>query len=689
MTNPVRYETEGQIAVITVNNPPVNALGHAVRQGLMDAANRFAGDDAAQIAVIVGAGRLFLGGADISEFGKTPQDPILPDVIDRIEALEKPVVAAIHGAALGGGLEVALGCHYRVALKGAKIGLPEVGLGILPGAGGTQRTPRLTGVEDALDLIVSGKPVDATRAQVIGLVDRMVEGDDARIAGLAYAGELLEMGATARPVSDMDVPSSELDWEARDADLERKFPGQVAQRHAAKAVRAATQLPFAEGRKEERRLFMELMETPQRDGLIHAFFLERKVSNLPELQGVEPRPIKAIGVIGGGTMGSGIATAALLAGLPVTLVETSVEAASKADATIAKNLDGAVKRGKMTEAKRAAADLTTTTDYEALSEADVVIEAVFESMDVKHQVFDQLDRVMKDGAVLATNTSYLDVTKIAGATKRPQDVIGLHFFSPAHVMKLLEVVVPERTAPEVTATAFRLAKTLGKTAVRSGVCDGFIGNRMLSHYRSAADEMILQGASPYQIDAALERFGFAMGPSKVADLAGLDIGSMTRDRKGRDLPGIVNPDWADALVENGDKGRKTGKGFYVYGDDMAENPDVQAHIDAAREKAGITARDFTDTEIVERYMAAMINEGARIVDEGIAQRPLDVDAVKLFGYGFPRYRGGPMKYADQVGLSTIRDRITRYAKDNPTFWSVAPMLDTLADRDGKFEELNQ
>ncbi len=692
MTDTVHYDREGQIAVITVDNPPVNALGHAVREGLVAAFERFEADDA-EIAVLIGAGRLFLGGADVAEFGAPPKDPWLPEVIDRIEASSKPVVAAIHGAALGGGLEVALGCHYRVALKGARIGLPEVTLGILPGAGGTQRTPRLTGTDAALDLITGGAPVDATRAQVIGLVDRLVEGDDPRLAGIAYAGELLEQGAVARPTSALPRPEAPNGgWEARDRALQEAYHGQVAQRHAAHAVRAACEAAsFADGMAEERRLFDELMQTHQREALIHAFFLERRVSKLPELKGVEPRPVEALGVVGGGTMGAGIATAALLAGLPVTLVEQTPEAAAKARLAIEGNLDGAVRRGKLAAEARDRIDLTTTTDHEALSEAGLVIEAVFESMDVKRQVFDELDRVMKQGAVLATNTSYLDVAEIAATTRRPADVIGMHFFSPAHVMKLLEVVVPETTAAEVTATAFALGKRLGKIAVRAGVCDGFIGNRILSHYRAAANEMVLKGASPYRIDAALEAFGFAMGPFKVADLAGLDIGHMTRARKGPQ-PGEVNPDWDDRLNEMGRLGRKTGRGYYIYDEESPKGrPDdeLDGIIETVRAERGAEPVQVSDNEIVERYLAAMVNEAARVVGEGIARRPLDVDAVLLFGYGFPRWRGGPMMYADHVGLATIRDRIGRYGEANPDFWRVAPLIDELAGSGRKFQELNQ
>ena len=694
MTDPVRYDREGDVALITVANPPVNALGHAVRQGLVAAIERFEADDA-RIAVILGEGRLFIGGADISEFGKPPADPWLPDVVNRIEAATKPVVAAIHGAALGGGLEVALGCHYRVALPGTKLGLPEVTLGILPGAGGTQRTPRLTGLPKALEMITSGTPVDPKTAQEIGLIDRVGEGD-ARSAGLAYARDLLEQGAERRPVGALPKPAADADAvAATEATLQKTAKGLVSPFHAMKAVVAASEMEIDAGLAEERRLFNELMETPQREGLIHAFFLERKVSQLPEIDGVAPRELSKAGVIGGGTMGAGIATAALLAGLTVTLIERDDEAAAKARGTIEKNLAGAVKRGKLTEAKRDAIlsdAFATSTDYSALSDADLAIEAVFESMEVKKEVFGQLDAVMKPGAVLATNTSYLDIDEIAGSTSRPADVIGLHFFSPAHVMKLLEVVVADKTANDVTATAFALAKKLRKIAVRAGVCDGFIGNRILSHYRGAADRMVLEGASPYQVDSALKDFGFAMGPYAVADLAGLDIGFMTRQRKEatRD-PRDVVPTWADELYHMGRLGQKTGRGYYIYegGARTGEpDPEVEALVAQAREAAGVTPRSFTDGEIQRRYMAAMVNEGARVVGEGIAQRPLDVDAVKLFGYGFPRYRGGPMKWADMTGLAGLLDDIRAWEKDDPYFWAPAPLLEQLVSDNTNFDSLN-
>lgn len=687
MSDTVRYDREGAVAVVTVDNPPVNALGQSVRQALVDAFDRFEADDA-EIAVLTGAGRLFLGGADISEFGKPPAEPSLPDVIARIERCSKPVVAAIHGAALGGGLEVAMGCHYRVTLTGTKLGLPEVTLGLIPGAGGTQRLPRLVGLDNAVEVMTSGKPIEPEKAQLYGLIDRVVSVDEPRLAGIAYAEQLLAEGATTRPTRDLPAPEApKRDLETWREVLEQRHTGEVAQVRAAQIAFLSRDTPFDEGMAQERQAFLDLIKSRQSDALRHAFFLERQVSRLPELKGVEPRAIASVGVIGGGTMGAGIATACLLAGLSVTLVETDAVRAEKAYLTVSKNLDGAVERGKMSEDARSKADLTTTVEYEALSEADIVIEAVFESLDVKRQVFAQLDGLMKQGAVLATNTSYLDVNKIADATGRAQDVIGLHFFSPAHVMRLVEVVVADRTAPEVVATAFALAKKLKKVAVRSGVCDGFIGNRILSHYRAAATEMVLKGASPYQIDAAIERFGFKMGPYKVADLAGLDIGHATRTRKGPQ-PGEVNPDWDDRLNEMGRLGRKTGRGYYTYDGGTQEDPEVPQIIEEIRAKKGIEPREFHETELVERYMTAMVNEAAKVLGEGIAKRPLDVDAVLLFGYGFPRFRGGPMKYADHVGLRVISDRIDRYAAENPEFWQKAPLIAELVERDGTFEELN-
>ena len=691
----IRYDLEDSIAIITVDNAPVNALSHAIRSDLSNAFERFEADENAAIAVVIGAGRMFIGGADISEFGKPTQSPSLPDVILKIEACTKPVVAGIHGMALGGGLEVALGAHYRMALAGTKLGLPEVTLGILPGAGGTQRLPRLIGVDAALGIITGAAPILAEEAQDLGLIDHIGTGTDIRTAVVSYARTLLSEGALPRPVGNIPppkAPDSLADWRAK---LTKSARGEVARLIALDAVEASTRLSIAEGLAEERRLFMHLMDTPQRAGLIHAFFSERAVTKLPDIKGIAPRDFAHVGVIGGGTMGAGIATSAVLSGLTVTLIERDQAAADKALATITRNLDAAMKRGKLDQKGRdviLSGKLKTLTDYTALSDANLVIEAVFESMDVKKDVFGELDRVMAPGAILATNTSYLDVNEIAASTSRPADVIGLHFFSPAHIMKLLEVVVADKTAPDVVATAFALAKTLGKTAVRAGVCDGFIGNRILSHYRTAADHMVLDGASPYQIDKALTDFGFAMGPYQVSDLAGLDIGYATRQRKQADAhPSDRAPTFADALYHKGWLGQKTAHGYYIYdqGNRIGrQDPQVEQIVAQSRVEAGITPRDFTDEEIVRRYMAAMVNEGARVVAAGIAQRPLDVDVVFLYGYGFPRWRGGPMHYGDTQGLDTILADIHRFAKDDPHFWTPAPLLQQLVAQDRNFASLN-
>jgi 3-hydroxyacyl-CoA dehydrogenase len=692
MSDVIAYELHGDIAVLRVQNPPVNALGHAVRLGLDKAMTRAEAE--AKAVVIVGDGRSFPAGADISEFGKPPQDPWLPELCNRIEASPLIVVASLHGTALGGGLEVALSAHYRIAVPSAKVGLPEVHLGILPGAGGTQRLPRLTGAKAALGMITTGRHVGAAEALELGILDRVEDGDPQTI-GVDYAQSLLRQGAPRRPICDMPGPAP-VDFDAVYSDVLRKGRGQLSPAVAVRAVQAASELPFFEGLKRERDLFSELMATDQRHGLIHAFFSERAVSKLPELKGVTPREVKAIGVIGGGTMGAGIATAALLSGLGVTLLEMSDTAADAARGRIEGNLRGALKRGKISQDQfdhltRNA--LTIATQYDALKDADLVIEAVFEEMEVKKDVFGKLDTVCKQGAVLATNTSYLDVNEIAASTSRPQDVIGLHFFSPAHVMKLLEVVVADKTALDVVATGFALGKAMGKIAVRAGVCEGFIGNRILSAYRACADHMILDGASPYQIDKALTDFGFAMGPFAVADLAGLDIGWASRKRLAptRD-PRERVPDYPDRLCEAGHFGQKTGKGYYIYeaGKRGGEpNPEVMALIEAERTTKGITPRDFTDEEIVRRYMAAMVNEAAKVVGEGIARRPLDVDMTLLFGYGFPRYRGGPLKWADLTGLPDLLKDIEAFAREDAYFWQPAPLLQELV-RDGRsFDDLNK
>ena len=694
MSDKIGYARHGDIAVLRISNPPVNALSHEVRQGLMARMDQAEADDGVRAVLIVGEGRAFIAGADIKEFGKTPLEPWLPDVCNRIEASPLVVVASMHGVSLGGGLEVALSAHYRIAQPSARVGLPEVHLGLLPGAGGTQRLPRLIGVEPALEVITSGRHIKAPEAEKLGIIDKIEEGDPEAV-GLAYAQSLLDAGAPRRAISEMPAPDP-IDWDAAfDATL-KKGRGQISPAQAVRAVQASVELPFSEGMKAEREMFMDLMKTDQRQGMIHAFFSERAVSNLPELKGVDPRPLQAIGVIGGGTMGAGIATAALLSGFDVTLVEMTADAATAAKDRISGNLQGALKRGKITQAKFEALTtvaLTVSTNYESLADVDLVVEAVFEDMDVKKQVFGKLDAVCKPGCILASNTSYLDVNEIAASTSRPSDVIGLHFFSPAHVMKLLEVVVADQTAPEVVATGFALGKALGKISVRAGVCDGFIGNRILATYRTAADHMVLDGASPYQIDSALTDFGFAMGPFAVADLAGLDIGWATRKRKAPHRhPDERVPTYIDRLCEQGHFGQKTGQGYYIYEKGNrggVPNPEITRLIEAERAALGITPRSFSDAEIVRRYMAAMANEAAMVVGEGIARRPLDVDMTLLFGYGFPRFWGGPLKWADLQGLPELLADIKSYAAEDPWFWKPAPLLERLVAEGRTFDDLNK
>ena len=694
MSQAVEYEKLGEIAILAANNPPVNALGIDVRSGLWAGIER-AESEGARAVLIYGEGRTFFAGADIREFGKPPQDPLLPALCDRIEASRLLVIAALHGTALGGGLEVALSCHYRIAVPSAKVGLPEVNLGILPGAGGTQRLPRLTGARAALDMITTGRHVPAPEALELGVLDRVLDGDPRQI-GLEFATELLQSNAPRRPICELPAPEG-IDFDAAYDTVLRKGRGQMSPAVAVRAVQAACEAEsFADGLARERELFHGLLASDQRKGLIHAFFAERAVSKLPELKDIAPRDLHQIGVIGGGTMGAGIATSVLLAGLPVTLIEMSQDAAHAARDRIAANLSGAVKRGKLSQKEHdeiLSNRLGLATEYSALGTADLVIEAVFEDMEVKKQVFSQLDEVCKSGAVLATNTSYLDINEIAQATRRPGDVIGLHFFSPAHVMKLLEIVVADQTTPDVAATGFALGRRLRKVSVRAGVCDGFIGNRILNTYRTCADHMVLDGASPYQIDSALTEFGFAMGPFSVSDLAGLDIGWAARKRKraaGLDA-GARDSSYADKLCEAGHFGQKTGKGYYIYEPGKrggVPNPDVMPLIEADRVAQGLTPRTFSDEEIVRRYLVAMVNEAAKVVGEGIAHRPLDVDVVLLYGYGFPRFWGGPLKWADIQGLPQILSDIRRWSQEDPYFWKPAPLLEELVAKGGCFEDLN-
>lgn len=695
----VASQRHDDILVLTIDHPPVNALSADVRRGLADAIRAAQSDSGVRAIVLTGAGRNFIAGADIREFGKPPQPPALPDVCNAIEASAKPVIAALHGAVLGGGLEIALSAHYRIALADARLGLPEVNLGLLPGAGGTQRTPRLIGAVAALDLMLSGRHATAQEALEWGLVDRTASEPDARAAGIAYAQELLRQGAGPRPTRDAhalhDRAAAQAAIDAARAHVQSRQRGLFSPARIVDAVQAALDQPFDAGLQTERALFLQCLDSPQRAALVHAFFAERETAKAPETRRAQSRPLQRLGVVGGGTMGAGIAVAMLDAGLPVVMVEQHEEALARGRARVEQVYDLLVAKGRLDAAGKAErmARYTGATQYDALSDADLIVEAVFEDLEVKAAVFAELDRIAKPGAVLATNTSYLDVNRIAAATHRPADVLGLHFFSPANIMKLLEIVVAGQTAPDVVATGFELARRLRKTPVRAGVCDGFIGNRILAVYRQAADLMMEDGASPYDIDAAVRGFGYPMGPYQVADLAGGDIGWATRKRRAatRD-PRLRYVQIADRLCERGWFGQKTGRGYYLYPDGArtgTPDPEVLAIIDAERERAGIAPRPFSHEEIIRRYLAAMINEAANVLREGIALRPLDIDVVFLSGYGFPRYRGGPMHYADQIGLARILADIREFAPQDPHFWQPSALLIELVDSGRDFASLNR
>ncbi|WP_368922232.1 3-hydroxyacyl-CoA dehydrogenase NAD-binding domain-containing protein [Comamonas aquatica] len=694
----VQTRLDGEVLVVSIHNPPVNALGQAVRAGLLAAVEQAAADAAVKALLIVGEGKAFIAGADIREFGKPAMPPSLPEVCNAIEASPKLVVAAIHGPALGGGLEVALSAHYRLALPKALLGLPEVNLGLLPGAGGTQRAPRVMGVKAATELMLSGKHLSAKAAAAAGLVDQLVDGDDVTAAGLAYTRGLLAAGAPVRRTRDIEITDKVgalAELEALAIDTAKKARGLFSPLKIIECAKAAVNLPFEQGLAHERALFVQCLESPQRQGLIHAFFAERETAKIPEAKAAAPRAFAKLAIIGGGTMGAGITVAALDAGYPVIMVERDAESIARGQANVEKVYNGLIAKGRMTEEGKAAimARYTPSTSYDDLKDVDLVIEAVFEDLEVKKAVFKELDRVCKPGAVLATNTSYLDIDAIADATARPQDVIGLHFFSPANIMKLLEIVVPAKVSADVVATAFELAKKLKKVPVRAGVCDGFIGNRILAVYKQAADYIMEDGASPYEIDAAVRGFGYPMGPFQVTDLAGGDIGWATRKRRAatRD-PKARYVEVADRICENGWFGQKTGRGFYLYpqGARVGQpDPEVLAIVDAERAKKGVTPRQFTPEEIMRRYMAAMVNEGAKVVEEGIALRPLDVDVTFISGYGFPRWRGGPMKWADMQGLDKILADIQTFEQEDPLFWKPAALLKKLVAEGKNFDSLNQ
>ena len=688
------YKVHGDVAVISLNNPPVNGLGLSTRQAITEGVEKAVQDASIKAIVITGHGKAFSGGADIREFGspKATQEPNLLSVIAQIENCAKPVVAAVHTVAMGGGLELALGCHYRIAAPGASIALPEVKIGLLPGAGGTQRLPRVLGVEPALNMIVSGEAIKSEMLAMLPgqkLFDKMSASPDSLMdEALKFAREV----ADVRPLPRVrDLPCKHPQGDAY-FQFTRNMVKGMAKNYPAPpkcvdAVQAATKKKFDEGMVIERELFMNLMWTPECRALRHLFMSQRAASKIADVPDTTPtRAIKQVAVIGAGTMGGGISMNFLNAGIPVKILETKQEALDRGIATIKKNYEAQVKKGKLKEDKYAQrmALLTSTLSYDDIKDADLVIEAVFEEMGVKETVFKQLDAVMKPGAILASNTSTLDVNAIANFTKRPEDVIGMHFFSPANVMKLLEVVRGAKTAKDVLATVMALAKPIKKTAVVSGVCDGFIGNRMIEQYGRQGGFLLEEGCTPQQVDKAIEKFGFAMGPFRMGDLAGNDIGWAIRKRRYVEKPNMKYSKTADLLCEMGRFGQKVGKGWYDYQAgkrDAIPNKEVEDMVAKHRATIGMTPRKISDEEIVQRLVFSLVNEAAHILEDGIASKASDIDMVYITGYGFPIYRGGPMLYADQVGLFNVVQAMHRFAAnphDDAEFWKPAPLLAKLA-----------
>lgn len=691
MSEVVKLERHDEVGIVTVDSPPVNALSAAVRGGILECIKAAVADPAINGIVLTCAGRTFIAGADITEFGKPPKPPALNDVLSEIENSPKPVVAAIHGTALGGGLEVALACHFRVAVKEAKLGLPEVKLGLLPGAGGTQRLPRAVGPELAVKMIVGGDPIGAAEALKNGLIEEIVEGPT--LGAELFVRKLL---AEKRPLRRLRDDDSKLAAAKADrsiftnavAAMTKKSRGLEAPFAAADAVGYAIDLPFDEGLKKEREGFLKLVASDQSKAQRYAFFAEReaaKIAGVPE--GTKPRPVNRVAILGAGTMGGGIAMSFANAGVPVTLIETGEEPLKRGMGIMQKNWEATAARGGIpadAPAKRMAL-INGVVGIENVGDADLVIEAVFETMAVKKEVFGKLDQYAKQGAVLASNTSYLNIDEIAKSTKRPQDVLGMHFFSPANVMKLCEIVRADKTAPDALVTAVTIARKIAKVPAVVGVCDGFVGNRMLAQRGKQSEKLLFEGALPQQVDAVVTKFGMPMGPFAMGDLAGLDIGWRSRKDRG------IKSEIADALCEAGRFGQKTGKGYYKYEAGSRAplpDPEVEKLIDETLLRLGRKKRIVSDEEILERMMYPMINEGAKILEEGIAARPSDIDVVWLYGYGWPIYRGGPMFWADSVGLKHIADRLSFYAKEtNDPSLEPAPLLKKLADEGKTFASL--
>ena len=690
----VGYEKRGAVAVITLQRPPVNALGQPLRQGIKDRLEEALADDAVEAIVLVGSGRGFSAGADITEFGKPPQTPHLREVTDVAELGSKPVVAAIHGMALGGGYELPLGCHYRIATPTARVGQPEVKIGIIPGAGGTQRLPRLIGIEPALEVIVAGDPVPAPKALELGMIDAIVEGDDLTAEAVAYAEGLLGDGKGPRVIRNLTDKIGTPDevaaaFERSRQMIARRARGMRAPEACVEAVEAAISQSFEDGMAKERELFLECVQSDQSKAQRHVFFGEREVAKIPDVAADTPtQAIEAAAVLGAGTMGGGIAMNFANAGIPVQVLETSQEALDKGLDLVHKNYAGSVSRGRMTQEQMDAAMglITGTLDYGDLKDADIVIEAVFENMDIKKEVFAKLDATCKAETIIATNTSTLDVNEIASATGRPDKVIGTHFFSPANVMRLLENVRGEASSDQTIQTVMQLSKRINKVGVLVGVCYGFVGNRMLHAYSREANFLIEEGALPQQVDKVIYDFGLPMGPFAMGDMAGLDVGWRIRQERAKTHPSNQRYSWiGDRLCERGRFGQKTSAGWYKYAEGSRTpepDPEVEELIVGMSEALGIERREISDQEILERCMYPLINEGAKILEEGIAMRPVDIDIVWIYGYGFPVYRGGPMFYADLIGTETVYDVMQRLFETHGELLKPAPLLERLA-KDGK------
>ncbi len=682
--NPVNYENRDGIGVVTINNPPLNALSREVRDGLLAAIRQAEADDSAKAIVITGAGRTFSAGADITEFDSPLKGTEINQICAAIEDLRKPVVAALHGASLGEGLEIALACHYRVASEDARLGLPEVKLGLMPGGGGTQRLPRLTGAKAALDLIISGEPVSAKAARKAGFVDEIAEGDHLAAAmALAKAkASLASHPKTRERNAKIEAERGSSIFQERREELKQRQPCRHAPLRCVAAIESAFELPFEEGLRREGELFYEALQDWQSKGLIHAFLSERHVAKIPGLSShVKPREIKSAGVIGTGTMGGGIAMAFANAGIPVIVLDRDQATLHKGLSVVAKNYESMVQRGRLDQAEMDAriSAIKSTLDYGALADVDLVVEAAFEDLGVKEQVFRELDRVCKKGAILASNTSTLDIDKIASFTSRPADVVGMHFFSPANVMRLVEVVHGKETSPEVLASAIAAARKIGKTGVSVGNCDGFVGNRMLEKYITEAMLIVEEGASPADIDAALTRWGMAMGPFAVCDLTGIDVNWHIRQRRLREQRTYASP-LLDRLYEAGRYGQKTAAGFYRYEPHSRAalpDPEADAIIEAYREEAGNRITSVSDQEIVKRMIYALVNEGANILEEGLAYRSGDIDVIYIHGYGFPAWRGGPMKFAELRSLAEVLSDIDIFHMRFGDRWRPAPLLKAL------------